>query len=454
MVSLRIPLFVFAVWLACHVGAQEAPEARPVRSQSGQFVVSRARRGAWTPAASALATNAQFLELEPTLLVVSCERIKQAMTRELGLATPWRGRILVRLRTATRADDPITVTLEQFRDGWNYRVDLPDIVERARLVRVLVEVLLLETANQRATGRSTELPPWLAVGFAERLVSSSEASLLFPPPRGSVGAVALVPIVVTNSPDPLATARARLREQSPLTLQELSWPVERDFAGETSAAYRASAQLLVSELLRLTDGAACFRALLNELPQYFNWQAAFLKAFHPHFARLLDLEKWWSLQSVSFAGRDPAHPWPAGESWRKLDEALHVPAQVRAAANQLPSGSASIPLQRVIREWDSVRQTTALRGSLQQLDLLRQRLAPELLPLLTDYRRVVATYLEQKEKLGISLAGGRAARPALKQLMADTVRQLDKLDARAKAFRVEEPQLSSPGNPAPGEPAP
>jgi hypothetical protein len=453
-VSLRIPLFVFAVWLACHAGAQEPPEARPARSQSGQFFVSRARRGAWTPAASALATNAQFLELEPTLLVVSCERIRQAMTRELGLATPWRGKIHIRLRTATGAEDPITVTLEQFRDGWNYRVDLPDVVERARLVRVLVEVLLLEIANQHATGRSAELPPWLAVGFAERLISASEWSLLFPPPRVGAGAFALGPTVVTNRADPLATARVRLREQSPLTLQELNWPVERDFAGETSKAYRASAQLLVSELLRLADGAACFRALLNELPQYFNWQTAFLKAFHPHFARLLDLEKWWSLQSVSFAGRDPAYTWSMVESWRKLDEALHLPAQVRAAANQLPSGAAFIPLQMIVSEWDSVRQTAALRGRLQQFDLLRQRLTPELLPLLLDYRRVLAGYLEQRDKLGVSLARGRAARPALKQLMAGTVRQLDKLDAKTRAFRVEAPQPSSPVNPPPGEPAP
>ena len=442
---------MFGVWLACQTGAQELPEARPVRSQSGQFIVSAARRGAWTPAASTLATNAQFLELEPTLLVVSCERIKQAVTRELGLTTPSRGKIHVRLRITTSADDPITVTLEQFRDGWNYRVDLPDIIERARLVRVLVEVLLLETANQHATGRSTELPPWLAVGFAERLISASEGSLLFPPPRVRVGTFALGPMVVTNRADPLATARVRLREQSPLTLQELSWPAERDFAGETSAAYRASAQLFVSELLHLPGGDACFRDLLKELSQYFNWQTAFLKAFHPHFARLLDLEKWWSLRSVSFAGRDPAHPWPVAESWRKLDEALHLPAQVRAAANQLPSGATFITLQRIISEWDSVRQTTALRGRLQQLDLFRQRLAPELLPLLTDYRRVVATYLEQKDKLGISLARGRAARPALKQLMTDTVRQLDKLDAKARAFRVEEPQPSSPVNPAPSE---
>jgi SAM-dependent methyltransferase len=105
-------------------------------------------------------------------------------------------------------------------------------------------------------------------------------------------------------------------------LQELSWPAARDFTGETGASYRASAQVFVSELLRLPEGDACFRNLLIVLPRYFNWQTAFLQAFHAYFERLLDLEKWWSLQSVAFAGGDPGRTWSVAESWQKLDEAL------------------------------------------------------------------------------------------------------------------------------------
>jgi len=454
LVSRKLQTFLIAIGLAFHVSAKVLTEGRAVQSQSGQFVVSRVPGGVRTPAVSALATNEEFLELETTLLVVSCERIKQAVAHDLGLTAPWRGKICIRLRTATGANDPITVVRERSRDRWDYLVELPDVVERAQLMRVLVEVMLLETANQQAGGRTAELPPWLAVGLAERLLSASEVSLLFPPPQVRVGTLALGPTVAASRQvDPLATARVRLRERLALTLQGLSWPTERDFSGETSAAYRASAQLFVSELLRLPDGDACFRALLGELPNYFNWQTAFLKAFHAHFERLLDLEKWWSLQSVAIVGRDPGHIWSVAESWLKLDEALHVPGQVRAAPDQLPSGAVSITLQTIVSDWDTMHQAPALQDRLQQFDLLRQRLAPELLPLLADYRRVLANYLEQQTKLGISLARGQAGRPGIKRLIVVTVQQLNQLDQRAKAMRAEAPAVAPPTNPAPNQPS-
>jgi hypothetical protein len=450
-VRLRFQTLLLGFGLAIHAAAETLPEARVVQSQSGQFSVSKSPVGTRTPAASALATNAQFIELEPGLLVVTCERVRQALWRDLGLTEQWRGRIHLRLRTARSADDPIAVTLEQFRDHWDYRVELPDLIERARLMRALVEVLLLEAANQQSAGRSAELPPWLAVGLAERLLSASEVLLLFPTPQVHVRTLSLGPLVVASREvDSLATARVRLREHPPLTLQELTWPTDRDFSGDSSAAYRASAQLFVSDLLRLPDSDACFRNLLKALPQFFNWQTAFLQAFHTHFERLLDLEKWWSLQSVAFATRDPARTWPVTESLVKLAETLQVPAEVRDAANQLPSSATSVSLQTAINGWDSPRQTPVLRDRLQQLDALRQHLAPELLPLLGDYHRVIASYLDQRDKLGVSLARGRLGRPALKRLMADTVRQLDQLDARAKDFHpATPPDTALPTNAAP-----
>jgi hypothetical protein len=388
------------------------------------------------PAASALAANAQFLELDPSLLVVSCERIRQALTRELGLTSPWQGRIHVFLQPVMGEDDAVTVAVEQFRDGWGYRLHLPEVIERRRLMRALVEVLLLEMANRHSSGRSPELPAWLAVGLAEQLLASAGTELLFAPPHLRAGALTLSPrSVTTRSSDPLAAARALLRERAPLTLQELSWPTEQDFTGDTAAGYRASAQLFVAELLRLRNGPACFRALLQELPRHYNWQTAFLKAFQQHFQRLLDVEKWWAVQVVYSSGRDQAHTWSAAESWRKLDAALRVPAQVRAATNALPTGTADVPLQTVIAEWDFVRQTTALRTRIQQLNLLRQRVAPELLPLTDAYRRVLATHLEQRDKAGMVLAQGRVARPAHRRLAQDTVRQLNELDAQFALFQ-------------------
>ena len=81
---------------------------------------------------------------------VSCERIKQALMRELGATAPWRGTVYLVLYPARAPGDTITITSERFKGGWQYRVDFPDVVERSRYVRAIVQVLLLEVANRTA----------------------------------------------------------------------------------------------------------------------------------------------------------------------------------------------------------------------------------------------------------------------------------------------------------------
>lgn len=440
--------------LAAQSLAQNAASFRPsATSQSGQFVVSRHRGATHPTIVSALTTQAQCLELEPTLLVVSCERIRQALDRELGLTAPWQGRIHVLLRPAQGAEDAITLTAEKFRDGWAYRLSLPEVVAPHRLMRAVVEAILLEVANRHHAGRSAEIPPWLAVGLAERLLALAGPELLFPPPRLRVGALTLSPSTVTSRPpDPLAQARAQLREHAPLTLQDLSWPTEADFTGDTAAGYRASAHLFVVELLRLRDGPASLRALLEELPRHYNWQTSFLKAFPLHFQQLRDVEKWWAVQVVYLSGRDLAHTWSVAESWRKLDAVRRVPALVRPTADTLPEAAAEIPLATVIRDWDFVRQTAALRAQIQQLELLRQRVAPELLPLADAYRRVLAEYLDQRNKTGMVLAQRGVARPGHGQLIRDTLRRLAELDRQLAQYQPEEPTPTAEAKPAASTP--
>src|SRR6185295_12273520 len=91
-----------------------------------------------------LAANTNFVRLEPTLLTVSCERIKQILGHELGATAPWRGRIYLTVNSAQTSDETITIASQSFKDGWRYGVELPEVVERARFVRVMVQVLLLE----------------------------------------------------------------------------------------------------------------------------------------------------------------------------------------------------------------------------------------------------------------------------------------------------------------------
>ena len=46
------------------------------------------------------------------------------------------------------------IEAEQFRDGWQYRVSLPDLCQRERYIRAIVNVVLLEVANRQAREHS------------------------------------------------------------------------------------------------------------------------------------------------------------------------------------------------------------------------------------------------------------------------------------------------------------
>ena len=56
------------------------------RSQSGQFVVYAGPSPGSIPPVLEPAKNTGFVRLEPTLVAVSCERIKQLLSRELDAA--------------------------------------------------------------------------------------------------------------------------------------------------------------------------------------------------------------------------------------------------------------------------------------------------------------------------------------------------------------------------------
>jgi hypothetical protein len=432
----RIASTVLLCALGAAAGAQFAPaDTFSARSISGQFIVSGSRQASPLASAPDLATNALFVQLEPALLAVSCERFKQALWRELGTTAPWRGRIYLALHPAQSTNEGVTIISEHFTDGWAYRLELPDSLERVRFVRAMVQVLLREYANRSAGERSAEIPAWLTEGLSQQLIASREIELVLPP-RRSVNGLAIRPTVMeTRKSDPLEAARRQLREHPPLTLEELNWPAEEQFSGDTGELYRGSAQVFVNELLALNDGRACLRAMLENLPQFFNWQTAFLRAFRSHFGRQLDVEKWWALQSARYTGRDPGQTWTMEESWDKLDAILRTPVQIRASAGAMPA-RAEVPLQTIVSEWVPVLQTQVLGGKLRELELAQSRAAQELAGLVDAYRRVLGAYLQGRDKLGFVGSVGKPS-PAFRHLVGETLKQLNALDARRQALRPE-----------------
>ena len=128
------------------------PDTIATRSFSGQFIIA-GTAGSRRAALPVIATNANFVRLEPALLAVSAERFKEALAHalnpELGglnaLAAP-RGKIFLVLHPAQSSDEVVTVVSRHSPEGWDYQVQLPDVVSRPRLARALTGVLLLGAA--------------------------------------------------------------------------------------------------------------------------------------------------------------------------------------------------------------------------------------------------------------------------------------------------------------------
>src|SRR5205823_11847081 len=125
------------------------------------------------PMASRATSSVSYVRLDPTLLAVSCERIKSAVLAELAMNDAWRGKIRISLHPVRDDSEPIVVTSVHYRDGWNYEMDIPEQVDGARLVKSVVEVVLLEIANRSARSLAAELPLWLTEGLAAHLQATA-----------------------------------------------------------------------------------------------------------------------------------------------------------------------------------------------------------------------------------------------------------------------------------------
>jgi hypothetical protein len=397
------------------------------RSASGQFIVIGANPAPPSTRPALAITNAEWVRLEPSLLAVSAERVKQSLWRALGIDSmaPWRGRIFLALHPASVPDENVAIISSRFDGIWNYRVELPDVLSRTHLARALTGVVLLELANRDNPGdRSAEIPAWLAEGLSQQLlVNGAQEMIMSPPDKLVNGLPESQFIVVERGVDALVKARAVLQDRPALTFEQLSWPDGAQLSGDDHA-FGASAQLFVSDLLALNDGAANLRAMLQMLPRCYNWQMAFRAAFGADFPQPIDVEKWWALRTVSFAAHGAGPLWTPAASRDQLNETLSVPVDFRSASNDLPA-HAEVSLQEVIRNFPADRQTAILQTKLRDLELAHWRMAPQYAVLTDAYRRTLADYLGQRNGV-----------PPSKGKVANTVKKLDALDAERRAMET------------------
>src|SRR6059036_234100 len=193
---------------------------RTVNSSSGQFVV-RGPAIAQVPNNSGL-DDSTLIELDPNVLAVTCERIKQALLRELTLPDLWRGRVYLEINSALSTNQAPIIFAKPYLDGWQYQVELARSIEKPKLVSGLVQVLLMEIANRNAGLRSAEIPLWLSEGMAQVLVHGSEVDLVVPHPQRNFNLVNLSwQARQAARRDPLGDARERLQTHAALSFTKL-----------------------------------------------------------------------------------------------------------------------------------------------------------------------------------------------------------------------------------------
>ncbi|MGZ5545634.1 MAG: hypothetical protein ACXWIU_13260, partial [Limisphaerales bacterium] len=227
--------------------------------------------------------------------------------------------------------------------------------------------------------------------------------------------------------DALDVVREHLRHEQALSFQSLSWPDAENAGGRSAGIYRDSAQLLVHELLHLKRGRAELHNMILALPAYKNWQFTFLAAFRPHFQKILDVEKWWALTCVSFAGSQATEKWTTEETRRRLQDLLDVPVEVHVTADRMPA-AAEITLQEVIQHWEPVAEAEAVNRTLAGLHLVQWHCAPELNKTISGYITTLQNYLHDRDRGQKIFRGPHAARVA--SLKKKVCLELDKLDAQ------------------------
>lgn len=400
-------------------------DLRTVESQSGQFLV-RGLPASQPPTSRSAVTNVSFVRLDPSVLTISCERIKQALLDVLGMRDEWRGRIFIALHPVQEDREPIVVRSSGFSDGWLYRIQMPEQVDRTRFISVIVEVLLLEIGNRRAHGKPVELPPWLAEGLAVHLDTTTGATLTLEPQTGISQR--------ESRSDPLRTSRQVLRSRPPLTLNELNWPTAEQFTDANVEVYRSCAHLFVRGLLRLKNGRESLQEMLLILPKSLNWQTAFLGSFRDHFPKLADVDKWWTLEVVQVTGRDFRSVWPPEETLRQLEQILTTAVHVRMKTNDLPA-PINARLQSVISEWSLDRQWPVLLQKIYQLQALQLRADPKWVGLIGDYMLALDQYLQLRARPARVASDWSQIPLKPKIAIQQAVRRLDALDLKRQRQR-------------------
>jgi hypothetical protein len=432
---------------------QLPPGMISVQSLTRQFTVSGSIVPSILPDRLYFSPASNWTRIDPRLLTISCERVKETVLSHLNAPDQWRGRVSINVHPIRSLEDPVLVNAVRFSDGWLYRLEMPDAMARDRFVRTLTRVILQERANRGMREvRQADLPEWLPEGLASEILADNTLDLLLSPPDSKINNVPVRRSArQTIRASSMVLASEHLRAHPPLSLEDLSWSQPARLTGDALMTYRYSSQLLVRQLLRLPDGPESINHFLELLPTRLNWQIAFTSAFHKHFPRMIDFEKWWELQVAQLLSGGSSLVWDAAESLHRLEAIITIPVSV-STSPKVPGKRTNMSLQEFLATATPEHQLEAIQFIFQQLESAMPRFHQNVAPLAEAYRHTAEWHLRRSEPQRYSENARRRTVREKEKVLRETIHELDQLDSRRAGLsgKSPEPPPASPvTNPAP-----
>lgn len=388
LVTLCLLLMLSKSWSAPFPGS-----IKTVRSRTDQFVIHQWRSMAPSGMLKEDSLPETFLTLDPSLLSVSCERIKSTLLRTLQLNDDWKGKIHVRVNPLAQPNSHIVLTSTRFLDGWRYHLEIPEVVDRDKLIRAVTQCLVLEIANRSFPGQNAaEIPLWFSEGLSIHLKMHSVSGLVLDRNH---------PVLIrVTQPDPLKEAREHFLTHSPLGINELSFP-QFENASTDWVTFQHTAHLLVHFLLDQPSQQGSMVKFIKRLPHYENWQLGLLDAYSSRFESMRDLEKWWVLVTDQFQNSNRWQQLSFADSLLKLRQVLTLSARMRPEESAESSViHTNLTLANLLSQWPEEQQVAVLQEKLKELTALQPNLNPHVYPLLQSYLQAIQDYLLRLQKVG------------------------------------------------------
>ena len=401
--------------IGSYISLQAEPPRRSILTKSRQHTISSTLINPRPIPSDKAKPIPDYIHLSPYKLAHFVETVKDCVLRRLQLPPreKWIGRIHLNIFPGD-SNDSIIFKRKRFINRWDYRLDLPEVMDSQDLVRAIVTVQLEEFAA-RNSAIAPPIPSWLIDGLT-KLIQEKNGPLLFVPFQSAAGGV----LNYSPSNDSMKNIRRIIQTSDPISFLDISLPPVSLQSGDGRKTLESYCALLVSKILSKPDGPKRMKFFLRELPKHKNNQHAFLTAFN--FKSMLKAEQWWTLAQAQFRSRDAFNRWIPGIALTHLQDALQIKVPLNKKSIK-KSEIKIIPIQEFLKTGTYDEHQSKLAPLLQKLIVIQISSPPKTARLIRDYRSTFGLYLKQDKKLDL-----HSKPSAQKTLLMLTIQKLEQLD--------------------------